>query len=146
MRKLLLAGVAMTMLSGGAALAQPYDIPPGADPDGYYSRSDHDGYYDRRGQYHRFDEYRDRDYDRGDRGGYYREGQYEDNCRQGNTAAMNGVMATTTATSRRSASFIAAARSAGPGRRLPMPVAAATPARARPAARMTATGISTTDF
>ncbi len=89
MRKLFLAGVAITMLSGGAALAQPYDPPPGADPDGYYSRTDHDGYYDRQGRYHRFDEYRDRDYrDRGDRGdGYYRQGQYEDNCRQGNTAA-----------------------------------------------------------
>jgi surface antigen len=84
MRKLFLAGVALTMLSSGAALAQDYGPPPGADPDGYYSRADHDGYYDRSGRYHRFDEYRDRD--EGD-GGYYREGQYEENCHRGNTAA-----------------------------------------------------------
>ncbi len=85
MRKLLLAGVAITLLSGCAAVAQPYDYPPGADPDGYYSRSDHDGYYDRNGRYHRFSEYRDQEYDGGD--GYYREGHYEENCRSGNTAA-----------------------------------------------------------
>lgn len=91
-RKLLMAGATLAML-GGTALAQPFPVPPGADPEGYYSRSDRDGYYDRRGQYHRFGEYRRRD-DDGDYGsappppsdGYYRQGYYEDNCRQQNSS------------------------------------------------------------
>jgi len=97
MRKRMMAAA---MLAGvmlcGTALAQPYGPPPGADPEGYYSRSDHDGYYDRQGHYQRFN-------DNGPNGGpgprddnygppppppgaYYHEGAYEDNCRRGNTA------------------------------------------------------------
>lgn len=92
MKKLLMAGAALAILFGTAALAQPTgDLPPGADPDGYYSRADHDGYYDRSGRYHRFDEYRGGDND--DMGppppprGVYREGAYEDSCRTGNNVA-----------------------------------------------------------
>lgn len=93
MRKILMAGAAMALLFGAAAMAQPRgDLPPGADPDGYYSRADHDGYYDRSGRYHRFDEYRGNDND--DMGpppppprGAYHEGAYEDNCRTGNNVA-----------------------------------------------------------
>lgn len=88
MRKLLLAGAAAALLTGTAASAQSWGPPPGGDPDGYYSRIDHDGYYDRDGRYHRVRR-DDNDYDAGpppDRD-YYREGQYEDNCRRGNTAA-----------------------------------------------------------
>ena len=87
MRKFLMAGAAMAMLFGTAAMAQPTgDVPPGADPDGYYSRADHDGYYDRSGRYHRFDEYRGSNDNMGPppRGSYYREGQYEENCRDKN--------------------------------------------------------------
>lgn len=87
MRKLALAGVALAIL-GGTALAQPFPTPAGTDPEGYYSRSDRDGYYDRRGTYHRFSEYRDRDdYDAPPPppSGYYREGAYEDSCRKTNS-------------------------------------------------------------
>lgn len=90
MKRLMMAGVALTLLAATPALAQSnWAPPPGADPDGYYSRADRDGYYDRRGRYHRFDEYRSND--RNDYGppppppsGYYQEGRYEDSCRKGN--------------------------------------------------------------
>lgn len=83
-----MAGAAVAMLADTSAWAQPWDPPPGGDPDGYYSRSDRDGYYDRNGHYRRLRSYDDDRYDGPppDRG-YYREGQYEDNCRRGNTAA-----------------------------------------------------------
>lgn len=99
MKKLLMVGAAFAMLASTAAVAQADP----RDPDGYYSATDHDGYYSRDGRYHRFDNrdneregdrYNDRDDDEDyappppppDRG-YYREGQYEDNCRRGNNAA-----------------------------------------------------------
>lgn len=93
MKKLMMAGVALTLLAV-PALAQSWGPPPGADPDGYYSRSDHDGYYDRNGRYHRFDEMRDRG-PRDDAYGpppppppsSYQEGRYEENCRTGNNVA-----------------------------------------------------------
>lgn len=92
MKKMMLAGVALVLLGVTPALAQPNWVPPGADPDGYYSRVDRDGYYDRNGRYHRFSEYR-RDRDDDDdyappppppSGNYYREGYYENNCRKDN--------------------------------------------------------------
>jgi surface antigen len=87
MRRLLMAGAAVAMLAGTAS-AQPWGPPPGGDPDGYYSQSDHDGYYDRQGRYHRIQNHDDGNYDSGPPPrDYYREGQYEDNCRRGNTAA-----------------------------------------------------------
>jgi surface antigen len=86
---MMMAGVALTLLAATPALAQPSWVPPGADPDGYYSRADRDGYYDRNGRYHRFSDYRNDDDDYGPppppSGNYYREGYYENNCRKDNT-------------------------------------------------------------
>jgi surface antigen len=62
-RKILLSACAAATLLTGAASAQPRWVPPGNDPDGYYSDADHNGYYDRSGRYTRI---RDRGpYDRG---------------------------------------------------------------------------------
>jgi len=95
MRKLLMAGAALVLLSGGAAMAQPYGPPPGPPPgpdNGQSQNGNPDGYYDQNGNWHY---YRD-DGDQGDEDagppppppqGYYRQGYYEDNCRRGNTAA-----------------------------------------------------------
>lgn len=88
-----MAGVTTLALAAvltGSVLAQPFPVPPGSDPEGYYSRSDRDGYYDRHGQYHRFSEYnRDRDDDYGPPppppSNYYREGAYEDGCHKKNS-------------------------------------------------------------
>jgi surface antigen len=94
-KRLMMAGVALTLLAATPALAQSNWGPPqGADPDGYYSRADHDGYYDRKGRYHRFDENQSYNNDNGN-GNYgppppsdgYREGYYEDSCREGNNVA-----------------------------------------------------------
>lgn len=85
LKKLMMSGVAVVLLCG-TALAQPFDVPSGADPEGYYSRSDRDGYYDRNGRYHRFSEYRQERYDPPPpSGNYYREGAYEQNCRKQNS-------------------------------------------------------------
>jgi len=99
-KKALLAACAAATLISGTATAQPRWVPPGNDPDGYYSDADHNGYYDRDGRYRRI---RDRGgrYDR-DYGpppppppvavappppGYYQQGRYEDSCRRGNATA-----------------------------------------------------------
>lgn len=94
MKKLMMTSVALTFLAVTPALAQSsWGPPPGADPNGYYSRTDHDGYYDRNGRYHRFDENQN---SRNDNDNYspppppsdgYREGTYEDSCRKGNNVA-----------------------------------------------------------
>jgi surface antigen len=92
MRKVLMtsAAAAAMLFSAAAALAQPDygPPPPGPDPNGYYSQYDQNGYYDRNGNYIR---YRDRNNeDAGpppDEDRYYREGQYEDNCRRNNNVA-----------------------------------------------------------
>ncbi|MEI7791446.1 MAG: hypothetical protein WCJ15_09755, partial [Alphaproteobacteria bacterium] len=83
-RKILLSACAAATLITGTASAQPGWVPPGNDPDGYYSDADHNGYYDRNGRYTRI---RDRDrYDRRDREygpppppppAYYQQGRYE---------------------------------------------------------------------
>src|SRR5690242_2600765 len=57
-KKALLAACAAATLISGTALAQPGWVPPGNDPNGYYSDTDHNGYYDRDGRYHRI-RYRD---------------------------------------------------------------------------------------
>lgn len=86
------AVAAMTLLSS-VAYAQPGWVPPGNDPDGYYSGSDHNGYYDRNGTYRRIrddDPRNDRDYGPPPpppQGTYYEEGRYEQDCRRGNSAA-----------------------------------------------------------
>jgi surface antigen len=94
-KKALLTVCAAATLISGSAFAQPGWVPPGNDPDGYYSDSDHNGYYDRDGRYRRI---RDRGF-RGDRGygppppppppsqAYYEQGRYEESCRRGNAAA-----------------------------------------------------------
>ena len=59
-RKFLVSACAAAVLFGGTAWAQPGWVPPGNDPEGYYSNADHGGYYDRDGRYRRI-HYRDRD-------------------------------------------------------------------------------------
>jgi surface antigen len=96
-KKALLAACAAATLISGTAMAQPGWVPPGNDPNGYYSDGDHSGYYDRDGRYRRI---RDRG-GRGDRGygpppppqpapAYYQQGRYEESCRRGN--AVNGTI------------------------------------------------------
>ena len=97
MKKLMMAGAALAFLTATPALAQSsWGPPPGADPDGYYSRADHDGFYDRNGRYHHFDDNQNAG-PSNDNGNYgppppppgavYQEGAYEDRCRQGNNVA-----------------------------------------------------------
>ena len=100
-RKFLVGTCAAAVLVSGTAWAQPGWVPPGNDPDGYYSSADHNGYYDRDGRYHRI-RYRDRDYGPPPAQGYgpppppppppgyYQQGAYEENCRRGNAA--NGTI------------------------------------------------------
>jgi surface antigen len=52
-RKLLLAATACATLLPTIAMAQPDWVPPGNDPNGYYSQYDRNGYYDRNGTYQR---------------------------------------------------------------------------------------------
>jgi len=100
LRNIVLATVTATTLFTSQVWAQPGWVPPGNDPDGYYSDRDHDGYYGRDGRYHRmrgmgrFD--RDRDRDDRDYGPpppppapatYYEQGRYEADCRRGNATA-----------------------------------------------------------
>ncbi len=101
-KKILITACAAATLAGGTAWAQPGWVPPGNDPDGYYSQADHNGYYDHDGRYRRI-RYRDRD----DYGpppppaqgygpppppppGYYQQGAYEESCHRGN--AVNGTI------------------------------------------------------
>jgi surface antigen len=82
------AAVCALAMGSVSAVAQP----AGPDPYGYYSQYDNQGYFDRDGHYHRY----------GPppapppayapapapvAGGFYEQGRYESNCRQGNTAA-----------------------------------------------------------
>ena len=85
-RMLLLAAAGALCVLTAAASAQNYG-PRDADPNGYYSQSDQRGYYDRDGRYRRFPQFDRRgDGPRG-QGVYYRQGDYEQNCRRGNAAA-----------------------------------------------------------
>jgi surface antigen len=103
-RNIVMVTATAVTLFAGQAMAQPGWVPPGNDPNGYYSDSDHNGYYDRDGRYQRIrgtgrydrDRY-DRDrYDR-DRYGppppppapasYYEAGRYEADCHRGNQTA-----------------------------------------------------------
>ncbi|HEY2009703.1 MAG TPA: glycine zipper domain-containing protein [Rhizomicrobium sp.] len=102
-KKIFLGACAAAVLASGQAFAQPGWVPPGNDPNGYYSQADHNGYYDRDGRYRRI-HYRDRD-DYGPPpggpgygppppppppGNYYQQGAYEENCHRGNAA--NGTI------------------------------------------------------
>src|SRR5437016_105727 len=62
-KKAMIAACAAATLITGTAIAQPRWVPPGNDPDGYYSDADHNGYYDRDGRYRRIRDHReDRSY------------------------------------------------------------------------------------
>lgn len=93
LKKILLAATAALTLTSGMAVAQPRWVPPGNDPDGYYSDADRSGYYTRDGRYRRI---RDggprRDYGPPPPpppgpSAYYQQGRYEESCRSGNTTA-----------------------------------------------------------
>src|ERR1700744_4710644 len=89
-RSIMTSTVAAITLMSSAASAQPNWVPPGNDPDGYYSATDHNGYYDHNGTYRHI---------RDDRGygppppppppppAYYEQVRYEQNCHRGNQAA-----------------------------------------------------------
>ncbi len=78
-----------------AAQAQNYGAQ--REPDGYYSQSDQRGYYDRNGRYRQMRARDDRrggpgygngaEDRRGQEAAYYRQGEYEQNCRSGNAVA-----------------------------------------------------------
>jgi surface antigen len=90
-RTILLAAVAFVMLGMSVASAQPAWVPPGNDPNGYYSQSDHNGYYDRNGNYRRVLDRGYRDYGPPPPPpappAYYEQGRYEESCRRGNQTA-----------------------------------------------------------
>lgn len=101
-KKLFIGACAAATLMSGTAWSMPPWVPPGNDPNGYYSDADHGGYYDRDGRYRRIR------YPRRDEFGYgppppaygaapppppptyYRPGAYEAACHQGN--AVNGTI------------------------------------------------------
>jgi surface antigen len=86
----LLAAAALISVGVTTVSAQPAWVPPGNDPNGYYSQTDHNGYYDRDGRYQRIQDRPDRDYGPPPPPpppAYYEQGRYEDNCRRGNQAA-----------------------------------------------------------
>src|ERR1700722_7590071 len=89
-RRILMASTARISLGVNMPAAQPAWVPPGNDPDGYYSQGDHNGYYDRRGNYRRIQDQDDRGYGPPPPPpppAYYEQGRYEDSCRRGNQAA-----------------------------------------------------------
>ncbi len=88
-KRILMTAAAILTIGTLTAEAQP--MPPGNDPNGYYSQYDHNGYYDRDGRYRRMRQ-RDRDFNAGPPPpppppAYYEQGRYEDSCRRGNAAA-----------------------------------------------------------
>ena len=95
MRSILMAAVAAITVSSTLASAQPDWVPPGNDPNGYYSRADQNGYYDRNGNYQRIRGNRGPDRDYGPPPppppppppAYYQQGRYEQDCHRGNQAA-----------------------------------------------------------
>jgi surface antigen len=89
--KRILTVTALLVLSVGAAYARGGDTPK-HDPYGYYSEQDKDGYYDRDGNYIRYSDTQPdpqgyTTYNPAPARGSYRAGDYEENCRKGNTAA-----------------------------------------------------------
>jgi surface antigen len=91
LRKSLLAFCAVTTLFSTSAWAQPAWVPPGNDPNGYYSNADRNGYYDRDGRYRRMRDRgwrQERDYGPPPpQAMYYEQGRYEESCRSGNATA-----------------------------------------------------------
>ncbi len=103
LKKTLLAFCAATTLFSGGAWAQPAWVPPGNDPNGYYSNADRNGYYDRDGRYRRMRDRgwrQERDYGPPlppppPQHAYYEQGRYEESCRRGNatTGTIFGALA-----------------------------------------------------
>ena len=94
LKKTLLAFCASATLFSGSAWAQPAWVPPGNDPNGYYSSADRNGYYDRDGRYRRMRDRgwrQERDYGPPPppppQAAYYEQGRYEESCRRGNATA-----------------------------------------------------------
>ena len=95
LKKTLLAFCASATLFSGSAWAQPAWVPPGNDPNGYYSSADRNGYYDRDGRYRRMRDRawrQERDYGPPPpppppQAAYYEQGRYEESCRSGNATA-----------------------------------------------------------
>ena len=95
LKKTLLAVCAAATLASGSAWAQPAWVPPGNDPNGYYSSADRNGYYDRDGRYRRMRDRgwrQERDYGPPPpppppQAVYYEQGRYEESCRSGNATA-----------------------------------------------------------
>ncbi len=97
LKKIILVTAAAATLVAGQALAQPRWVPPGNDPNGYYSDTDHNGYYDHDGRYRRIREgggRYDRDYGppppaapQPGPAAYYQQGRYEADCHRGNAVA-----------------------------------------------------------
>ena len=96
LRNVILATAAAATLVAGQVAAQPRWVPPGNDPNGYYSDSDQNGYYDRDGRYRRIRGTGGGRYDRDygpppppapPPGAYYQQGRYEADCRSGNATA-----------------------------------------------------------
>ena len=89
MKIALMAAAAVMCVTGLSASAQNYSQ---RDPNAYYSQNDPGGYYERGGRYRKMRmQFDRRDYQQGDRrdeqASYYRQGEYEQNCRGGNVAA-----------------------------------------------------------
>lgn len=92
-KKTLLSACSVAIFVSGAAWAQPAWVPPGNDPNGYYSNADHNGYYDRDGRYRRIRYYGPPPAPYGappPPPSYYQPGAYEENCHRGNAA--NGTI------------------------------------------------------
>lgn len=87
-KKTLLAAAGLLVIAQ-TVHAQPAWVPPGNDPDGYYSQSDHDGYYDRNGRYRRirYQPPPPPPPPPGPPPRYYEQGRYESDCRRGNATA-----------------------------------------------------------
>src|SRR3954471_18715909 len=91
MKTKLVLTIAALLATVSVAAAQNYGPQP--DRYGYYSQSDQRGYYDRDGRYRHIPQYdrRGRQDGAGTRydhsASYYRQGEYEQNCRRGNVAA-----------------------------------------------------------
>jgi surface antigen len=97
LKKIILVTAAAATLVAGQVAAQPRWVPPGNDPNGYYSDTDHNGYYDHDGRYRRIRDgggRYDRDYGPQPQvapppgpSAYYQQGRYEADCHRGNAVA-----------------------------------------------------------
>lgn len=96
MTKTILAVLTASLMLSGSIFAKgaATNYPPDRDPYGYYSQYDHEGFYDREGHYVRFRDQRAHDTDYSPTNAappppaqIYTQGNYEEQCRKGNTVA-----------------------------------------------------------